>query len=74
MRKPAFCICKSKDADYLRGNCATDQRLCFHGDIDSTIPLNFKSLAIFCSCTARFVSNLVGNFLATWLIFNYDLE
>ena len=21
MRKPAFCICKNKDADQLRGNC-----------------------------------------------------
>ena len=29
MRKPAFCICKNKDADQLRGNHAADQRLCF---------------------------------------------
>ena len=29
MRKPAFCICKNKDADQLRGNHEADQRLCF---------------------------------------------
>ena len=38
VRKPAFCICKTKDADQLRGNREADQRLCFHY-IDSTIPL-----------------------------------
>ena len=38
MRKPAFCICKNKDADQLRGNREADQRLCFCY-IDSTIPL-----------------------------------
>ena len=71
MRKPAFCICENKDADQLRSNCAADQRLCFRYT-DSTIPLLprsefssliriFKSLAIFCGCTAWFVSDLVGN-------------
>ena len=60
MRKPDFCICENKDTDQLRGNREADQRLCFHYT-DSTIPLNFKSLAIFCGCTARFVSDLVGN-------------
>ena len=39
MRKPAFCICKNKDADQLR---EADQSLCFHYT-DSTIPLLFKS-------------------------------
>ena len=66
MRKPTFCICENKDAD---------QRLCFRY-IDSTIPCSFqiqifKPLAIFCSCTAWFVSDLGGNqnvsFLMTWL-------
>ena len=38
MRKPAFCICKNKDADQLRSNCAADQRLCFR-NMDSTISL-----------------------------------
>ena len=64
MRKPAFCICENKDADQLRGNREADQLLCFRY-IDSTIPLlpirNFKPLAILCDCTARFVSDLVGD-------------
>ena len=65
MRKPAFCICENKDADQLRGSREADQRLCFRYT-DSIIPLlskseNFKLLAIFCGCTARFVSDLVGN-------------
>ena len=38
VRKPAFCICKNKDADQLRGNREADQHLCFRY-IDSTIPL-----------------------------------
>ena len=38
MRKPAFSICKNKDADQLRGNREADQRLCFHYT-DSTITL-----------------------------------
>ena len=65
MRKTAFCICENKDADQLRGNREADQRLCFRYT-DTTIPLlskseNFKLLAIFCGCTAWFVSDLVGN-------------
>ena len=39
MRKPAFCIRENKGADQLRGNCAADQRLCFHF-INSKIPLH----------------------------------
>ena len=38
VRKPAFCICESKDADQLRGNREADQRLCFRYT-DSTFPL-----------------------------------
>ena len=66
VRKSAFCICENKDADQLRGNREADQRLCFRYT-DSTIPLLPKSeisnlpLAIFCGCTARFVSDLVVN-------------
>ena len=64
MRKPEFCICENKDADQLRGNRESDQRLCFRFT-DSTIPLLSKSeikpLAIFCRSTAWFVSDLVGN-------------
>ena len=48
-----------------RGNREADQRLCFR-DLDSMIPLIskskiFKALTIFCDCTARFISDLVGN-------------
>ena len=50
LRKPAFCICTRE----------ADQRLCFCY-IDSTYIRNFNPLAIFCGCTAQFVSNLVGN-------------
>ena len=42
MRKPAFCICKNKDTDQLRGDREADQRLCLRY-IDSTIPLLSKS-------------------------------
>ena len=42
MRKPAFCICKNKDADQLCGNRKADQRLCFRYT-DSTIPPLYKS-------------------------------
>ena len=60
MRKTAFCICENKDADQLRGNREADQRLCSRYT-DITLPLHFKHLAIFFDCTARFVSDLVGN-------------
>ena len=42
MRKLAFCICVNIEADQLRGNHATDKRLCFCYT-DSTIPLLPKS-------------------------------
>ena len=42
MRKPAFCICKNKDADQLCGNHEADQRLCFRYTYN-TIPLLPKS-------------------------------
>ena len=60
MRKPALCICKNKDADQLRGNRENDLRLCFHY-LSISYTRNFKPLAIFCSCTAWLVSDLVGN-------------
>ena len=66
MRKSAFCIYENKDAAQLRGNHEADQRLCSRYT-DSTIPLlpkseiYFKPLAFFCSCTVRFVWDLVGN-------------
>ena len=42
VRKPAFCICKNKDPDQLRGNCEADQRLCYR-HMDSAILLLSKS-------------------------------
>ena len=70
MRKPTFCICENKDADQLRGNREADQHLCFRY-IDTFLIPNSKPLAIFCSCTAWFVSDEVGNqsvgFLMPWL-------
>ena len=42
MRKLAFCICKNKDPDQLRGNSEADQCLYFRF-MDSTIPLLPKS-------------------------------
>ena len=64
MRKQDFCICENKDPDQLRGDREADQRLGFRYT-DSTLPLltisDFKPLAIFCGCTAWFVSDLVGN-------------
>ena len=63
MRKPAFKFAnaKNKDAEQLCGNRTADQRLCFrYIDTQSLCFLNpnFKPLAIFSDCTARFV---VGN-------------
>ena len=63
--KHAFCICKLRGADQLRGYHAADQCF-FFCYIDSTAPLlpqtqNVMPLAIFCGCTARFVLDLVGN-------------
>ena len=62
MRKLAFCLCKNKDSNQLRGDREADQRLCFRYT-DSAIPLLFyflKLVAIFCGCTAQFVSEVVG--------------
>ena len=42
MGKPTICIGENKDADQLRGNHESDQRLCFRFS-DSTIPFLLKS-------------------------------
>ena len=61
MRKLAICMCENKSADQLYCNRTADQRLCFRY-INSKIPRqNFKPLTSFISCTAWFVSDLVGN-------------
>ena len=62
MRKHDFCISDNKDADQLRSNCKTDQRLCFrYIDLSTYYIQNFKPLAILCGCTTWYVSDLVGN-------------
>ena len=65
MGKPVFCICENKGADQLRGNRASDQRLCFRY-IDITIPQlskirNSMPLSLLCGHTVRFLSDLFGN-------------
>ena len=60
MGKPTICLGENKGADQLRSNWEADQRLCFRYS-DSTVPLLPKSLALFCDCTGRFMSDLVGN-------------
>ena len=49
----------------LRCNCTADQRLCLCNIASSRSLLSksniFKPLTIFCGCTVRFVSGLVGN-------------
>ena len=63
MRKTTFCICENKDADQLLSNSKADRRLRFRYIVQSLFFLNpeFKPLAIFCSCTAWFVSDQAGN-------------
>ena len=56
---PAFCI-SVKNVQQLRSNHAADQCLYFHF-IDRKYIRNLKPLAIFCDCTALFVSDLVKN-------------
>ena len=59
MRNSAFSTCKKQ----RHRSAAADQRLCFCY-IDSTLLSsirNYKPLAIFCACTAWFVSDVVGN-------------
>ena len=64
MRKPDVCLCKNKGAGQLCSNCTADQRLCVHNTVSKIHLLSnpkFQLLSIFCSCTDRFVSDLVGN-------------
>ena len=49
IRIPALCICENKDTDL------------FGYIVLSLFSLNFKPRAIFCGCTARFVSDLLRN-------------
>ena len=60
MGKPTDCIGENKGADQLRSNCEADQRLCFRYTYEYTRIVHFL-LTFCCDCTARFVSDLVGN-------------
>ena len=74
MRNPDFWIWVNKGPDQLRGNRATDQRLCFRY-IDSTISLLPKpeisshSVAVQPGLCQTWSETLKTRFLATWLIF-----
>ena len=62
MRKMAFCICENKDADQHAVTAKLISAFVFATRIEQSFYfLNFKPLVIFCGCTARFVSDLVGN-------------
>ena len=67
VRKQAFCICENKNADQLRGNREAAKLITAFifatWIVQSLFYLirNFKPLAIFCGCTAWFVSDQVGN-------------
>ena len=52
MRKPDFPKCENKRTDRLHSH-----RFLLH----TAYVQNFKPLDIFCGCTVRFVSDLVGN-------------
>ena len=49
------------EAARLPGQLRGDSAFVFATSVESTIPLPPKSVTIFCGCTARFVSDLVGN-------------
>ena len=59
-----FCIYENKGVDQMGGNHKADELLCSRY-IESTLPLLPKSKisnlsAIFCGCTAQYVSDLMG--------------
>ena len=62
--KTGFLHMRKQSVIQLRGNREADQRLCFRYIDNSYNPStfykqNFQHLAIFCGCTARFVSDQV---------------
>ena len=78
MRKTTICLSKNKAADQLCSNCTADQRLYFRFT-DSKIRLLSKSkisklLAIYCDCTNRFVSDLFGNNIFSFLMIRYNIN
>ena len=61
MRKPAFCLCENKGADQLRSMISAFVFATQIVKSSTSQNRNFKALAIFCGCTAQFVSHHVGN-------------
>ena len=61
VRNLNFCICEIKIADQLRGFTQLVSFFVFATSPSTFKITSFKLLAIFCGCTARFVSDLVGN-------------
>ena len=57
MRKPEDCICENEGADQLRGYFTAKL---FSAFVFAHIR-NFKPIAIFCDCTARFVADQAKN-------------
>ena len=55
-------ICRDRDAGRLSGNRTADSRLVFAVRTAPLLPkFEFQALAVFCSRTARFVSDLIGS-------------
>ena len=65
MRKPAFCICKTKTQISFGVTAKLNSAFVFATRKGLSLYFlyirNFKPLAILCGCTAWFVSDLVGN-------------
>ena len=59
MRKPAFCIYENKSAYQQLIRVCIFATYTIHSS--TSFIQNFKSLSIFCDCTVRFMSDLVGN-------------
>ena len=75
MSKPAFCICENKGADQLAVTAQLTSTIVFAIKIVQSFyfpSLQFQVFDIYCGCTARFLSDLVGKpddrFLMTLLI------
>ena len=73
MKTTTFCICETKDADQLCSYTAEQINAFVFATtivqfLFSFLIRNFKILDFFCSCTGRFVSDLVGNPKAVFLV------
>ena len=70
MRKPEFCVYENKGADSFAVTAKLISAFVFATRIEQFLyflNLKFPSLT-FCACTARFVSDLVGNHIVGFLM------